>query len=185
MSTTETTTRTISKTVRIGAGDCGSVYAKIGFASGKLSITGVEGPMRNGDCKGSCGQIDMHEWNIKTYAPGWNAELEKQFREVWQKWHLNDMRAGCEHQREQRWNERPVYPDRPTKDYVQYPAVMGGGQGWNMLVWVPVEKGGLLSAPCGICGYRYGSQWLREEVPSDVLDFLKSLPDTDQQPAWI
>lgn len=182
MSTTETKARTISKTVRIGRGANGSVYAKIGFASGKLSITGVEGPMRNGDCKGSCGQINMHEWNIKTYAPGWSAELEKQFREVWGKWHLNDMRAGCEHQRAEKWNERPIFADQPTNAYVKHP---DGGQGWNMLVWLPVENGGLLCAPCPVCGYKYGSQWWREEVPSDVLDFLQFLPDTDQQPAWI
>jgi hypothetical protein len=34
-------------------------------------------------------------------------------------------------------------------------------------------------------GYRYGSAWLTEEVPADVLDFLRSLPTADRQPAWV
>lgn len=40
---------------------CGSVrkadaYAKISFKEGNLSITGVVGPLRSGNCRGSCGQ---------------------------------------------------------------------------------------------------------------------------------
>jgi hypothetical protein len=34
-------------------------------------------------------------------------------------------------------------------------------------------------------GYSYGSAWKFEAVPAGVLDFLRSLPDTDQNPAWI
>jgi hypothetical protein len=30
--------------------------------------------------------------------------------------------------------------------------------------------------------YRYGSAWLREEVPQDVLTWLQSLPETDKLP---
>jgi len=44
---------------------------------------------------------------------------------------------------------------------------------------------GLLSKPCDVCGYHYGSAWQREEVPADVLDFLRALPDTDMTPAWV
>jgi len=33
-------------------------------------------------------------------------------------------------------------------------------------------------------GYKYGSAWLHEEIPEEVLDFLKSLPDATKQPAW-
>ncbi len=36
---------------------------------------------------------------------------------------------------------------------------------------------------CG--GYRYGSAWLKEAVPEDVLTWLNGLPDTDKAPAWV
>lgn len=43
---------------------------------------------------------------------------------------------------------------------------------------------GLLSKPCPVCGYAYGSAWLHEEVPTDVLEFLRGLPDNaDDMPA--
>lgn len=53
--------------------------------------------------------------------------------------------------------------------------------------WVRPEEHprGLLCKPCEVCGYKYGSAWLREEVPTDVLAFLQGLPDTDVKPAWV
>jgi hypothetical protein len=44
---------------------------------------------------------------------------------------------------------------------------------------------GLLCKPCPVCGYKYGSAWLFEEVPSDVLAWLAALPDTRIIPAWV
>ena len=44
---------------------------------------------------------------------------------------------------------------------------------------------GVLSKPCPECGHKYGNAWLKMDVPEDVLDFLKSLPDTDKTPAWV
>ena len=44
---------------------------------------------------------------------------------------------------------------------------------------------GLLTKPCPVCGYKYGSNWLYEEVPEDVIQWLQDLPDTDQEPAWV
>jgi len=53
--------------------------------------------------------------------------------------------------------------------------------------WVkPSEHSkGLLCKPCEVCGYNYGSQWLREELPAEVVSFLGSLPETDIVPAWV
>jgi hypothetical protein len=34
---------------------------------------------------------------------------------------------------------------------------------------------GYLTKPCPVCGYKYGSAWLHEDVPQDVLDWLQSL----------
>lgn len=44
---------------------------------------------------------------------------------------------------------------------------------------------GILSKTCEICGYKYGSAWLKEELPESVYKFLVSLPDTDMTPAWV
>lgn len=69
---------------------------------------------------------------------------------IWDRWHLNDMKAGCEHQ-EARYrvdpSERPDY----RNDYKG-------------------STGDTLSGPCAECGYRYGSAWLFEELPVDILD---------------
>jgi len=107
MTTTET--RSINKVVRIGVIENASIFCKISYKNGKLSISGVEGPMRNGNARGSCGQIIMgfKEFDDRGYkslndiepAEGWTPELIKQFFDVWDVWHLNDMQAGCEHQR--------------------------------------------------------------------------------------
>lgn len=43
---------------------------------------------------------------------------------------------------------------------------------------------GILTKPCEVCGYAYGSAWQREEVPGRVLDFLRSLPPTDKPHPW-
>jgi hypothetical protein len=53
--------------------------------------------------------------------------------------------------------------------------------------WVkPIEHPeGLLTKPCPVCGYKYGSAWRMEKVPAEVLDFLRGLPDTDRQPNWV
>ena len=55
------------------------------------------------------------------------------------------------------------------------------------LGWLKPEEHpeGILGKPCPVCGYKYGTSWLREEVPEDVLQFLYSLPNTTKQPAWV
>jgi hypothetical protein len=50
---------------------------------------------------------------------------------------------------------------------------------------VNVKSGGLLSKPCPVCGYKYGTAWLFEEIPADVLQWLENLPDTKITPAWV
>lgn len=43
---------------------------------------------------------------------------------------------------------------------------------------------GLLTKPCPVCGYQYGSAWLKQELPQGVIDFLQSLPKSINTPAW-
>lgn len=67
--------------------------------------------------------------------------------EIWDRWHLNGLRAGCEHQR-----------------------AAGEHSAW---VGVYPEKG--YPAPrCLVCGYSYGSAWLHEELPQEIIEEVKS-----------
>lgn len=165
----------------------GAVFCNIQWDGAHLSITGVEGPKRNGNASGGCGQIGATLVdNVDTYATGWSTELATKFASVWAAWHLNDMRAGCEHQRAAGWDEKPIDPAKPTFTYGKHFA----GQrydSWNLLGWVPESEHqeGLMGRPCPECGYRYGTAWLAEEVPGEILEFLASLPDTDRDPVWV
>lgn len=181
-----------------------SVFCRIALEDGCLSISGVEGPKPSGNCWGSSGQIDGNyrhrdpadddarsagyalgpdafEWST-----GWNAELWLDFLAAWKRWHLNDLRPGCEHQSADGWDKRPIDPDKPTTAYGRH---FDGQQhdSWNLLGWVRPDEHpeGLLTRPCPTCGYKYGSAWMREEAPTDILDFLRSLPDSTEQPAWV
>jgi hypothetical protein len=92
----------MDKTVRLGTVNVygkvnASVFCHIRIEDGRLSISGVEGPKRNGDALGSCGQIDMHLREAQdtiTLAPGWDKATLARFFDVWKHWHLNDMKAG-------------------------------------------------------------------------------------------
>ena len=114
---TQASAASLSKVVRPGSVMIGKraapLFCKITIRDGKLSITGVEGPLLSGNARGSCGQIEMHykhgtaAYNDKRYgnpatlcryAEGWDAATFGRFLDIWHLWHLNDMRAGCAHQ---------------------------------------------------------------------------------------
>lgn len=42
---------------------------------------------------------------------------------------------------------------------------------------------GILTKPCETCGYKYGSAWVYEPLPDDVVSFLESLPADDTMPS--
>lgn len=256
---TETQTKrpieTLDKTVRVGTRPgVGNVYCRIRFADGRLSISGVEGPKANGDCRGGAGQIvmgyahrdpadndrryaDSVPADAFTFASGWDADTWLRFVDVWETWHLNDMRAACEHQRgwdtgreillyHWRLDDETHKAQRAAKrdadaQLLEHGAVTVSDETrallnlpWAVVTvtadtpehytkpteglgvqhverktagWVkPSEHpDGLLTKPCDVCGYKYGTKWLHEDVPADVLDFLAALPDTDRTPAWV
>jgi hypothetical protein len=45
-----------------------------------------------------------------------------------------------------------------------------------MLGWVRAEDhpDGLLGKPCSVCGYKYGTAWLKEELPPEIVAEIKS-----------
>jgi hypothetical protein len=145
-----------------------NVFIKIKFTNGKLSISGVEGPMSNGDCLGSCGQIDMTlsndnrlDWKFNNE---WNDEMMTKLLEIWERWHLNDMKAGTPKQEAfiREWKKENRYDYTKACD--------------------ALAKAGLLYVEHG---YKYGSAWLTEEVPQNVIDWLFNLPNTEIEPAWV
>lgn len=169
------------------------VFCKIEFEDGKLSISGVHGPLASGNAMGSCGQI---EWGFDhldkeendsrgepilakdlRFAPGWNQAKWYKFLHYWKEWHLNDMQAACEHQREMGWtyeNHHGVWV--PDKKIV----IDEFNTGEQPMKFDPYK-----GEACPVCGYEIGSAWLTKEVPQDVIDFLFSLPDTDRRPNWV
>lgn len=226
-----------------------NAFARIEFDeySGRLSICGVVGPTRHGNCMGSAGQcVDEIREGIPT--EDWSEEMLSKFCDIWDRWHLNDMRPTCEHQRELGWDERAkkkVYRYNicltdeirdakrkaekeaikalregvtftPTEEQVEV-AVLPDctmvysyenepvlPKGYKRSTWLghcgqpkPPEctslgwvypkdfDDGLLTKPCPVCGYKYGSAWLKEDVPEEVINFLKALPDTKITPAWV
>lgn len=233
------------------------LFLKVEYKEGRLSISGAEGPRANGDCWGSCGQcVDaLAPSRLRELAPGWDRETVKRLRQTWEDWHLNDMRAGCVHQRAEKWAERgrksvtlyhwrQMDKSRKARDEAEKAAqgaltrgetfaptpeqVKAANSPWSRATWTPEapegyeaarslypgDKGptesktlgwlypleaanggtideesthpdGLLCRPCPECGYKYGSAWLREEVPADVLRFLQELPEADAAPAWV
>lgn len=158
------------KVVRIGTtaayGRPVSVFCNIEMEDGNLSITGVEGPKSNGDAIGSCGQIVMSmDIDVITPAPAWDKAMLSQFVNVWKCWHLNDMNAGTPEQKAELAKHK--FPGYPLSHFE-----------WARGVLTAADL-----QPHN--GYSYGSKWLRQEVPAEVVAFLQALPDTDVTPAWV
>jgi hypothetical protein len=89
-----------------------SVFVRAKYDGERLSLTGVEGPLRNGDALGGCGQIEMHlsPESIANYAGGWTPELFGRLLSIWRDWHLNDMRPACIHQESKGYREKAKEP---------------------------------------------------------------------------
>lgn len=67
---------------------------------------------------------------------------------VWRRWHLNAMNAGCVHQR--------------------LIAEQIGD------IWVTAYGNDFRAAMCPVCGYSYGSAWLYEPLPQDIIEEVMS-----------
>ncbi len=262
-----------NKVVRIGTIKEGkrnaSIYCGIKYTEGHLSISGVIGPLKSGNALGSCGQINMSFWHRNSkkekglikpdainFAPKWNVEQWLDFLDVWEKYHLNDLRAGCEHQRKEEWGKKELTLVRVENHLWRYSSIINYAEikfafkdiekcyktgkfnpkllikkyshsackayifaiqdalegkvfipckGSTSSTWVGEDKPikivtekklsswvypsehseGVLTKPCSVCGYKYGTAWLKEEVSEETINFLLSLPDTDKEPAWI
>ena len=107
----------LHKVVRIGAYHDDyheknlDVFCEVTYKDSRLSIHGVVAPKINGNCDGSYGQMyDSITKNLDTmvYATGWDKVKAFTFVDAWKKWHLNDMRPYCEHQKAEGYDKFPT-----------------------------------------------------------------------------
>lgn len=98
---------------KIGQGPNGILWLEVQWNGTRLSITGVEGPRRNGDCRGSCGQCREALLEVTDPAEGYTLGTIRQLYAIWNAWHLNDLRAGCSHQQAFGWKSYDEHPSEP------------------------------------------------------------------------
>lgn len=170
----------------------GWIKVDVDFDGRRLSIQGEIGGEADGRIILEFKEFDDRgSSSLDEIAPyeGWDPDQIRRLFEVWKRWHLNNMRAGCEHQRAEGWDSRPIDPSKPLTAYGRHCEGKSAAT-WNMLTWVKRDEhpDGLLARPCPVCGHKYGSAWLFEEVPEDVLNFLDSLPGEpikdEANPRW-
>lgn len=85
---------------------------------------------------------------------GYTEEMLSELNKVWNRWHLNDMRAGTPKQ----------------EDFVR--EYLKDNQYDYTNITKALEENGLLYDN----GYKYGTGWLKEEVPLEVIEWLFTLP---------
>lgn len=148
--------RTICPAYEIGSyGGCRKFYIDIKlYQNGRLTLCGQWH---------SCGQNADELTNDKLVpAAGFERSDILRIQSIWKRWHLNDMRAGTPKQEEfiRLWNVSHKY------DYTE--------------ACKALKEVGLLYDN----GYKYGSAWLQEEVPKEVIQYLFTLPSVDGD-SWV
>lgn len=102
-----------------------------------------------------------------------NPSLYKKIMKLWEKWHLNDLNAGCEHQRALKWDQIKLDNKKPlTQD--------------NMATWTYKKDNprGLLAEPCPKCGYKYGTEWKFRAINKEDMRSILSLLDVPATEMW-
>ena len=106
---------------------------------------------------------------------GFSRDDLQKIHDIWQRWHLNAMRPGTPKQMEYLRNLPQSYWDAHSK-VITYGAKCAA-----------LKAAGLLYDG----RYLYGSDWLYEEVPKEVLEYLFTLPgegatlnDLRSEPDW-
>lgn len=149
------------------------VQIKWDASEGKLSFMGVEGARANGNARGSCGQIEIDFTEISKVSKGYNLLLIHKLRKVWKRWHLNTNRAGSPNQ--QAYLETVNLQKDSTKLF-----------SWLDSATSALEKAGLNPDSSFIYNgkpYLFGTAWIKEEVPAEVIQWLYSLPSPVLKPS--
>ena len=196
-------------------------------ADGELSICGTIEWIGGGYNGGQCIEA------LAALLP--NNPTAQRIAEVWQRWHLNHMRAACEHQRASgfldrvgqevtfyNWRmtsetltasnaaeknalkrlkagetvtlepmelrlmnlgySRKTYTETLPEDLAPFYELAKGTSSYDQprevktLGWLNQSEhpDGLLGRPCEVCGYKYGSAWLKEELPPEIVAEVQS-----------
>lgn len=145
--------RTISPAFIIGRGVKKNFYIEIKLCDGALRIVG----------KGyGCGQIVERLLDDRLIpAKGFEYPDLLKIHDIWNRWHFNDMRAGTPKQ------EDFIREWRLSNEYTYQKACEA------------LEEIGLLYDD----GYKYGSSWLKEDLPIDIIRYLFSLPGSGD--SWL
>lgn len=85
-----------------------NVKVSIFFKESRLSIVGTSSIM-SGQINEYLESLDSKDYQLH---PDWTEEMFRKLLDIWERWHLNDMRAGCSHQRAMDWN-RDEHLDKP------------------------------------------------------------------------
>lgn len=142
--------------VHVGSTAVGELFATIRYVDGRLSITHTEAPRRDGNANGSAGAgFPFRASHLIRLADGITDSIVDTLNAYAERWHLNDLRAGTPAQME----------------HLRHRKSLGLPVNYDAMV-ASLAKAGL--QPDG--DYQYGSGWLREDVPAEVLDFLAGLP---------
>lgn len=145
------------------------VFVEIVFDDGNLSIHGVIGARKDGDAY-ACGQI-VNELDYVIPSQDWTKENIEKLRDIWKRWHLNDFRAGSPKQEE---FVRKMIAEKKSISYESVRDALKEVDLYEDKDYLVDEK-----------PYKYGHSWLKEEVPSEIIDWLFNLPTSKEEPAWI
>lgn len=158
----------MNKLLLLGRTRAGKVFVTVNLKDNKLSMTGVIGPRQGGNCQGGCGQIvqELQADQFTRFNPPWTKEKIAELLKVWERWHLNDMRAGTVDQ-EQWLLEHAKEAEEHRQDYYTWACEALQGAGLN-----PDQ------------GYAYGSQWLKESLPEAIERYLEALPESEERMPW-
>lgn len=107
------------------------------------------------------GQIQDHIPLLKPYKfnKGWNIGKLNELIRIWNRWHLNDVRAGSPNQ------ESALRNTKITGDF--YPQALA----YLKTIGLQPDPNYLIDGK----PYSYGSRWLKEEIPEEVIKYLESL----------
>ena len=207
-----------------GVKNC-SVEIEWEIKDGVFSMSGTIWNPKHTDCYSGGQNIDEI---AELFA---NDAKVQRMHAIWKRWHLNDLRAGCEHQRAMGWGKdtlvlvtfklqqdvfrkQSMLKERAFEELLEgksvqltsdeihilklpYEVVGPGEAGAPYEMWrdATISDGyvasetehksaswvrptehpdGVLCKPCPTCGYKFGSKWIREELPDEVVEEIAS-----------
>lgn len=148
-------------------------YCSIEYENNVLSITGVVRPRSNGDAY-SCGQIIDDIKNGKL-TDDWTKEMLDKFVDIWENYHLNDLRPYCEHQKELGWKELS------TKQIIIYE--------YHLKTDVLLKKKEMCAEDKDYLKYKYLKYAIRthlkyDELDDDIRDFYEKKYEEHKNLGW-